>query len=192
MEELVFFGIEAALVAALPVAFIVTCLFVKCAPLYTRKFLAGAAGLLVTITVFGACGVSTQWFEADIFVLFTASVAYSPVFLFAFRIRPIALRIIAVTVLGGPIVLGYAAGTAGWFVVALISIDLGSSAELNTQSGLVCRAKPFGNATTEENGYFAHLIRPIVFLERDVYKARFVDPITPEEACSRASAEYDG
>ncbi len=192
MNEFVFFGIEAALVAALPVALVITCLFAKYAPQHTRKLLAGSAGLLVTITTLGVCGVSMRWVEADVFVLFTASVAYSSVFLFAFRIRPIALRIVAVAVLGSPIILGYVAGIVGSLALFFISADLESSVELNTKSGLVCRAEPFGNATTDENGYFVRLIRPIVFLEKDVYKVRFVDPITPEEACSRASAEYGG
>lgn len=187
MNELVFFGIEAALVAALPVALVVTRLFAKYAPQHMRKLLAGSAGLLVTIAALWFAGVSMRWAEADIFVLVTASVAYSSVFLLAFRIRPIALRMVAVTVLGSPIVLGYVAGTVGILGVLFISGDLGASVELNTKAGLVCRAEPFGNATTDVNGYIVHLVRPIVFLERNVYEARFVDPITPEEACSRAS-----
>jgi hypothetical protein len=131
-----------------------------------------------------------RWIEADIFVLFTASVAYSCLFLLAFRIRPIALRLVAVTVLGSPIVVGYVAGTVGVLGVLFISGDLGSSVELDTKAGLLCRAEPFGNATTDVNGYVARLVRPIGFLERNVFEARFVDPITPEEACYRASAAY--
>jgi hypothetical protein len=75
--------------------------------------------------------------------------------------------------------------------VAFISGDLGSSVELNTESGLLCRAEPFGNATTEVNGYFTRLVRPFGVVEKDVFEKRFIDPITPAEACSRASAEYD-
>lgn len=190
MNEFDFFGIEAALVAALPVALVVRRLFAKYAPQHTRKVLAGSVGLLFTIVALGLAGVSMRWIEADVFVLFTASVIYSSLFLLVFRIRAIALRVMAVIILGSPIVLGYVAGTVGVLGVLFISGDLGSSVELNTRTGLLCRAEPFGNATTDVNGYFARLVRPIGFLERNVFEARFVDPITPEEACSRASAAY--
>ncbi|WP_434113756.1 hypothetical protein [Methylocaldum sp. GT1TLB] len=190
MNEIVFFGIEAALVAALPVAFVVTRLFAKHAPQHTRSLLIGSVIFLATIAVLWLAGVSMLWMEADVFVLFTASVFYSSMFLLAFRIKRIAPRIVAVAVLGSPILLGYVAGTVGVLGVLFISGDLGSSVELNTKTGLLCRAEPFGNATTDVNGYFARLVRPIGFLERNVFEARFVDPITPEEACSRASAAY--
>lgn len=190
MNEIVFFGIEAALVAALPVAFVVTRLFAKHASQHTRSLLVGTVISLTTIAALWFAGVSMRWIEADIFVLFTASVFYSSIFLFAFRIIPIAPRIVAVAVLGSPIVLGYAIGTVGILAVLFIAGDLGSSVELNTKTGLLCRAEPFGNATTDVNGYLAKLVRPMGFLERNVFEERFVDPITPEEACFRASAKY--
>lgn len=190
MNEIVFFGIEAALVAALPIAFVGTRLFAKHARQHTRRLLIGSAVFLATIAALWSVGVSMRWMEADIFVIFTASVVYSSMFLLAFSIKRVAPRIVAVAVLGSPILLGYVVGTVGVLGVLFVSGDLGSSVELNTKTGLLCRAEPFGNATTDVNGYFARLVRPIGFLERNVFEARFADPITPEEACSRASAAY--
>jgi hypothetical protein len=54
-----------------------------------------------------------RWIEADIVVLIAASVAYSSLFLLAFRVRSIVLRIVAVVGLGAPIVFGYLVGTVG-------------------------------------------------------------------------------
>ncbi|WP_367154900.1 hypothetical protein [Methylomonas sp. HYX-M1] len=190
MNQIVFFGIEATLVAALPVAFVITGIFAKHASQHTRRLIVASVISLAAIAALWFAGVSMRWIEADIFVLFIASVFYSSIFMFAFRIIPIAPRIVAVVVLGSPIVLGYAIGTVGILALMFIAGDLGSSVEMNTKTGLLCRAEPFGNVTTDVNGYLTKLVRPMGFLERNVFEARFVDPITPEEACFRASVKY--
>jgi hypothetical protein len=189
-EVAVFAGIEAVLLAALPVAFLITRLLVKHTPQHICKLVAGLVAFLTVVVTSSFFGLSMRWLEADIFVLFVASAAYSSVFLFAFRIKPITVRLVTVVILGFPIFFGYMAGTVGILGVAFITGDLGSSVELNTESGLLCRAEPFGNATTDVNGYFTRLVRPLGVVEREMFEKRFIDPITPVEACSRASAEY--
>jgi hypothetical protein len=89
----VFASIEAVLLAALPVAFLITRLFAKHTPQHIFKVVAGLAAFLAIVAASSLFGLSMRWLEADIFVLFAASAAYSSVFLFAFRIKPVAVRL---------------------------------------------------------------------------------------------------
>jgi hypothetical protein len=126
MNEVVFLGIESVLLAALPVAFLITSLFARYAQQHMLKVVAGLVAFLAVVAASSLFGLSMRWLEADIFVLFAASAAYSSVFLFAFRVKPVAVRLVAVVVLGVPIFFGYMAGTVG-----VLSLLWHSSAEIS-------------------------------------------------------------
>jgi hypothetical protein len=107
-----------------------------------------------------------------------------------FRIRRLGLRIIGTVVAAVPVAIGYALGTVGGFLLALM-VDDWTRAPQHVERispGLECRVATWGSAVGDD-GYTVHLLRIwrlAPFIEREVATI-VVDETDPQGGPSQAS-----
>lgn len=190
MKEFVFYGVEAVLLAALPIAFFLMRFLVRREPDHIRSVAFAGGAFLAAVLGFVLAGVSTRGTVPDLVVLLTSYLVLCCLFILSFRLKPVWFRIVSATVLGAPLVVGYLISTVGVLALVFILGDLLPEHTQEMPSGLLCRVTSFGNATTSVNGYFAHLVRPLGIFEKEEFVGQFPDPVTPSEACSRAGAMH--